>query len=50
MAIQSQTTDAQVFWGRTFAGSVLASLPVVIFLLLQRYYTRGIALSGLKEG
>lgn len=50
VAIASQTTETQVFWGRTFAGSVLASLPIVLFLLLQRYYQRGVALSGLKEG
>ena len=50
VAIQSQTTEAQVYWGRTFAGSVLASLPIVVYLVLQRYYTRGISLSGLKEG
>jgi len=50
VVIQNQTTDSQVYWGRTFAGSVLASLPIVIFLLMQRYYTKGIALSGLKEG
>jgi multiple sugar transport system permease protein len=31
------------------AGSVLATLPVLIaFLLFQRYFVRGIAISGLK--
>jgi multiple sugar transport system permease protein len=31
------------------AGSVLATLPVLIaFLLFQRYIVRGIAISGLK--
>ncbi len=31
------------------AGSVLATLPVVLaFLFFQRYFVRGIALSGLK--
>jgi multiple sugar transport system permease protein len=49
VAIAQQTTQTQVYWGRIFAGSVLASLPVIIlFLLLQRYYIKGIAMSGLK--
>ncbi len=47
--IQQQTTQAQVYWGRTFAGCVLASVPIIIvFLYLQRYYVRGIVLSGIK--
>jgi multiple sugar transport system permease protein len=49
VAIAQQTTQTQVYWGRIFAGSVLASLPVIIlFLFLQRYYIKGIAMSGLK--
>lgn len=49
VAIATQTTQTQIFWGRTFAGSVTASLPVIIlFLFLQRYYVQGIALTGLK--
>ncbi|MBS1251117.1 MAG: L-arabinose transport system permease protein AraQ [Anaerolineales bacterium] len=49
VAISQQTTQTQVYWGRTFAGATLASLPVIIlFLALQRYYVQGIALSGLK--
>ncbi|MCE2468233.1 MAG: carbohydrate ABC transporter permease [Caldilineaceae bacterium] len=49
VAIATQTTQTQTFWGRTFAGSVTASLPVIIlFLFLQRYYVQGIALTGLK--
>jgi multiple sugar transport system permease protein len=49
VAIAQQTTQTQVYWGRIFAGSVLASVPVIIlFLLLQRYYIKGIAMSGLK--
>jgi ABC-type glycerol-3-phosphate transport system permease component len=36
-------------WGLIFAGSVVAVLPLVIlFLLLQRYFVRGLASSGLK--
>lgn len=49
VAIQSQTTQTQIFWGRTFAGSVLASLPVIIlFLAMQRYYVKGVVMSGMK--
>lgn len=41
--------QTQQYWGRTFAGSALATLPVVIiFLVLQRYYVQGIANTGVK--
>ena len=47
--IASQTSDRQVYWGRTFAGLVAAVLPVlVLFLFGQRYYFRGAVLSGMK--
>ena len=49
VAIATQTTQNETFWGRTFAGSVLASLPVIIlFLALQKYYVQGIAITGVK--
>jgi ABC-type glycerol-3-phosphate transport system permease component len=49
VAISAQTTQQQTFWGRTFAGSALASVPVIIiFLALQRYYIRGVASTGIK--
>jgi ABC-type glycerol-3-phosphate transport system permease component len=49
VVISSQTTQEGTFWGRTFAGSALASVPVIIiFLLLQRYYVRGVASTGIK--
>ena len=36
-------------WDLVMAGSVLATLPVLIaFFLFQRYIVRGIAISGLK--
>jgi multiple sugar transport system permease protein len=46
----SQTLgQTQQFWGRTFAGSCLATVPVIIiFLLLQRYYVAGVASTGVK--
>lgn len=49
VVIAAQTTQGQVYWGRTFAGAVLASVPVIIlFLAMQRHYVRGVVLSGLK--
>lgn len=48
VALAGQTTEATTYWGRALAGSVLACAPVLIFLALQRYYTRGVAFSGLK--
>lgn len=49
VAISSQTTQTQVFWGRTFAGATLASLPVILlFTALQRYYVQGVAQTGVK--
>ncbi len=36
-------------WDLVMAGSVIATLPIlIIFLLLQRYFIRGIALTGMK--
>jgi|FLYN01.1.fsa_nt_gi multiple sugar transport system permease protein len=36
-------------WDLVMAGSVIATLPIlVIFLLFQRYFIRGIALTGMK--
>jgi len=49
VAIQAQTTQTQVYWGRTFAGCSLASVPVILlFLMMQRYYVQGVATTGLK--
>ena len=36
-------------WGQVFAASIVAVVPViVVFVILQRYFIRGIATSGLK--
>ncbi len=36
-------------WGETFAGAALATVPlIVLFLLLQRFFVRGIAMTGVK--
>lgn len=49
VVISSTLGQTQQYWGRTFAGSALATIPVVvIFLALQRYYTQGVASTGVK--
>jgi multiple sugar transport system permease protein len=36
-------------WTLLFAGSVIATLPMlIVFLFLQRYFVQGIALTGIK--
>ncbi len=42
-------SQRQSFWGRRFAGAAMASVPVIIlFMVLQKYYTEGIAQTGVK--
>ncbi len=49
VVISTTLGQTQQYWGRTFAGSTLATLPVVvIFLALQRYYVQGVASTGIK--
>jgi ABC-type glycerol-3-phosphate transport system permease component len=49
VVISGTLGQTQQYWGRTFAGSALATIPVVVvFLALQRYYTQGIASTGVK--
>lgn len=49
VAITAQQTQNLVYWGRIFAGCAMASVPVVLlFLIMQRYYVRGVVTSGLK--
>ncbi len=49
VVISTTLGQTQQYWGRTFAGSTLATLPVVvIFLVLQRYYVQGVASTGIK--
>ena len=49
VVISTTLGQTQQYWGRTFAGSTLATLPVVvIFLALQRYYIQGVASTGIK--
>jgi multiple sugar transport system permease protein/putative chitobiose transport system permease protein len=36
-------------WGETFAGATVATVPLVLlFLFLQRYFVRGVAMTGVK--
>lgn len=36
-------------WGETFAGATVATVPLILlFLFLQRFFVRGVALSGIK--
>jgi multiple sugar transport system permease protein/putative chitobiose transport system permease protein len=49
VAIAGQSSMARIYYGRILAGATVASIPVIIlFLLLQRYYVQGTALSGIK--
>jgi ABC-type glycerol-3-phosphate transport system permease component len=49
VAIATLFTASQTFWGQIFAGSTVAVVPVaIVFILLQRYYVRGMTLSGMK--
>jgi multiple sugar transport system permease protein len=49
VAIATFSTEVQTKWGLTFAASAMATVPIIIaFLILQRYYVRGIVMSGLK--
>ncbi|MBK9944668.1 MAG: carbohydrate ABC transporter permease [Kouleothrix sp.] len=49
VVISGTLGQTQQYWGRTFAGSALATVPVVvIFLALQRYYIQGVASTGVK--
>jgi multiple sugar transport system permease protein len=49
VAIASFTTEVDTRWGLTFGASVLATVPILLlFLFLQRYYVKGVVMSGLK--
>ena len=49
LGVNRYITNSVVLWDRVFASSVIASLIVLaLFLVLQRFYVRGIALTGLK--
>lgn len=49
VAIATFSTEVQTQWGLTFAASAVATVPIILaFLILQRYYIRGIVMSGIK--
>jgi ABC-type glycerol-3-phosphate transport system permease component len=49
IAAFSEAGSNRPLWGEAFASSVAATLPVlIIFFFLQRYYVRGVVMSGLK--
>ena len=49
VAIAGFFTDDYVLWELVFAGSFVATIPVIIvFFFLQRYYVQGFVTSGLK--
>lgn len=50
VAIAQQGSPTQLpNWGETFAGATVATLPLILlFLLLQKYFTQGMTTSGIK--
>lgn len=49
VAIATFTTEVDTRWGLAFGASVMATLPILItFLVFQRYYVKGVMMSGLK--
>jgi len=49
IAIARLFTDQDILWELVFAGSFLATIPVVLlFVFLQRYYVQGIAATGIR--
>jgi ABC-type glycerol-3-phosphate transport system permease component len=50
VAIAQQGSPTQLpNWGETFAGATVATVPLILlFLLLQNYFTQGMATSGIK--
>ncbi len=49
VALIKYMTEFLTYWGRLLAGSILATLPIVLlFLGLQRYYVQGATTTGLK--
>lgn len=49
VALTKYMTEFVTYWGRLLAGSMLATIPmVVLFFLLQRYYAQGAVTTGLK--
>lgn len=51
VSISYFTTEFATYWNEMFAASILAILPpIILILVLQRYFIEGIASTGSKEG
>lgn len=49
IAIARLFTDQDILWEFVFAGSFLATIPIVLlFFFLQRYYIQGVTTSGIR--
>ena len=49
VALTKYMTEFITYWGRLLAGSMLATIPIVIlFFLLQKYYVQSVASTGIK--
>ena len=49
VAIAKLFANEEVLWELVFAGSFVATVPIIIlFFFLQRYYVEGVASSGVK--
>ena len=47
--LRSGLASGVIQWSEILAGTVIATLPImIVFLLAQRYFVRGIALTGIK--
>jgi len=47
--LRSSLASGVIQWSEILAGTVIATLPImIVFLLAQRYFVRGIALTGIK--
>ncbi len=49
VALTKYMTEFVTYWGRLLAGSMLATLPIVLlFFLLQKYFVQSVASTGMK--
>ncbi len=49
VALTKYMTEFVTYWGRLLAGSMLATIPIVVaFFLLQRYFVQSVTSSGIK--
>jgi ABC-type glycerol-3-phosphate transport system permease component len=49
VALTKYMTEFVTYWGRLLAGSMLATVPIVVmFFLLQKYFVQSVASTGMK--